>query len=439
MIPTASACEVTPDNQLMRVLIFEPQFVGHNLAYVHHLSERLLDMGCEVHLVTSTEAVASEEFASHLHDVVDALHVTALPTFSKRPSRRSIRVNGPSGLLGLMRSMLIALRTIQPEHVYIPFGNPLASCCGFPNPVSHWLRRHGVEAEILLLSGKYAHVNHDWVARLKERIALEILDRGPWTRIHHIVPHAIEKMRAHSPRLKRIASLLPDPVETPPSMNREEARRMLGLPADGRMVSISGLIEPRKGIAELLDAFERSGSRLRVDDRLLLAGKGTPEVRELLRTRYSEGLASGRIRFLDRHLTSEELWAACIAADLVCTPYPQHLFSASIVIRASRVRVPVLANAIGWMEQTIHQFGLGTTCDTLNPTAFANALVSSLESSGEFKLRRAAERFIAFHTPENFAARLTDRVAQRIGCPAYGRGLPWEDVICDTSAAFLPT
>ena len=170
----------------MRVLVFEPQYAGHNLAYVHHLAERLLALDCEVHLVTSSQAIDTEEFASHLGDLIHSLQITALDTFSTRGSTRSIRVNGPSGLFGLWRSLDLGLRSIEPDHLFVPFGNPIASCAGIPNPISSRLKRKGVESEIVLLSGKYAHPQTGRIAKMREQIALMILDRGPWSRIHHI-------------------------------------------------------------------------------------------------------------------------------------------------------------------------------------------------------------------------------------------------------------
>ncbi|MBU6239626.1 MAG: glycosyltransferase [Planctomycetes bacterium] len=413
----------------MRVLVFEPQYAGHNLAYVHHLAERLLALDCEVHLVTSSQAIDAEEFASHLGDLIDSLQITALDTFSTRGSTRSIRVNGPSGLFGLWRSLDLGLRSIEPDHLFVPFGNPIASCAGIPNPISSRLKRKGVESEIVLLSGKYAHPQTGRIAKMREQIALMILDRGPWSRIHHIVPHAVRAMKNFSSHLDCIATLLPDPVDKPPEMTKEQARVLLGIPAAGRLISLAGLLERRKGVAELLGAFEQALPKLRQDDRVLLAGKATPEIRELLATRYSDQIAEGRIQFLNRHLSNEELWGACIAADLVCTPYPHQLFSASIVIRAARVGVPVLANAIGWMQQTISLFGLGTTCDTLNPEVFSNNLVTSLDASGSFNIGPAGQRFLAFHTPENFASRLTRRVAERVGRRDYAPEISWEEVL----------
>jgi glycosyltransferase involved in cell wall biosynthesis len=413
----------------MRVLVFEPQYAGHNLAYVHHLAERLLELRCEVHLVTSRQAVGSEEFNSHLGDLANSLHVTALDTFSTRGSSGSIRVNGPSGLFGLWRSLDLGLRTIRPDHLFVPFGNPIASCGGIPNPVSSHLRRKGIESEIVLLSGKYAHAHSSQISRWREKLALSILERGPWSRIHHIVPHAVRTIRNFSSHLNRIASLLPDPVESPPAMTKEQARKLLGIPLSGRIISLAGLLERRKGVAELLAAFETAMPKLRANDRLLLAGKATPEIRELIATRYSDRIADQRIFLLDRHLSNNELWGACIAADLVCTPYPHQLFSASIVIRAARVGVPVLANAIGWMEQTIPQFGLGATCDTLNPEVFAAELKRQLDASDQHRVGPSGKRFLAFHTTENFASRLTSRVAERIGCPELAPEIAWDDVV----------
>jgi len=413
----------------MRVLVFEPQYAGHNLAYVHHLAEGLLALGCEVHLVTSAQAVESEEFASHLGNLIDSIHVLKLNSFSKRKGSGTIRVNGPSGIFCLWRSLEIGLKAIQPHHLFIPFGNPIASCGGIPNPVSHVIKRNRIESEVVLLSGKYASPQRKWVSRIREHIALSILERGPWSRIHHIVPSAVRRMKSFSPRLAKLASLLPDPVEAPPCMSKEKARSLLGIPTHGRIIALTGLLEHRKGVPELLSAFETAAPEMLSTDRLLLAGKATAEVRSLLGDRYSKWMESGRILFLDRHLSNTELWAACIAADLICTPYPKHLFSASIVIRAARVGVPVLANSIGWMEQTIPLFGLGTTCDTLSPEDFAAHLKRCLHDSGEYRIGIAGQRFLAFHSPENFASRLTGRVAERMGCRSYRDEITWEDVL----------
>lgn len=417
----------------MRVMIFEPQFVGHNLAYVRHIASRLADMGCEVHLLTSQQAAQSEEFAKHLADVVDSIHVAAPNTFVTRGATRGVRVNGPAAILAMMQSLLHGLKSIRPEHLFIPFGNPVAHWAALPNPVSRWLTKHQVESELVLLTGKYAYPHRDIRSAIKQRLALHGLALGPWTRIHHIVPHAVQVMQHHGSRLATIARLLPDPIDTPPAMTRLQARELLGLNPAHRVVSLVGLIESRKGIRELLTAYEHAIPRLRSTDRLLLAGKATEETRMLLSTRFSELVRSERILRIDRHLSANELWAACMASDLMTTPYPQHLYSASIVIRAAAARVPVLANEIGWMGDVVQRFQLGTTCDTNCRDTFSDRLIDALDRSPSFHPTRAAERFVAFHSIGNFASRITERVSQRLGQTSE-EGLRWDDVLLTPNA-----
>src|SRR6185295_17548652 len=44
-------------------------------------------------------------------------------------------------------------------------------------------------------------------------------------------------------------------LESWPALPRDEARRRLGLPSDAELVLFAGLIEPYKGLADLIDGF----------------------------------------------------------------------------------------------------------------------------------------------------------------------------------------
>jgi glycosyltransferase involved in cell wall biosynthesis len=413
----------------MRVLVFEPQFAGHNLTYVMHLVTRLVAMKCDVHLVTSKQAVESEEFSNHLGHLVGSYECHALDGFVQRPRAQGISVNGPAGNYSIMKGLLHGLRRVQPGHVFIPFGNPIAHWAGIPNPVSMELRKQSIESELVLLFGKYAYEHRGWKSHLKERIALAVLSRGPWTRIHHIVPHAVQVMKSYSDKLASKTHLLPDPVDRAPEMLRTQAREILGIPLDGRNISLVGLIERRKGVFQLLEAFAKAIPDLKHNDRVLLAGKTTEEVKTALNGRFAGLLQAGRILSIDRHLSANELWAACVCANVVCTPYPNHRYSASIVIRAAASGVPLLANSIGWMHEMIHQFSLGVTCNTNDEASFAKNIRLSLDRSHEFRIGESAKRFVEFHSAQNFASHLTKRLSERVGDEAQGMPtLSWESV-----------
>ncbi len=398
----------------MRVLIFEPQYVGHNLAYVNYLASRLIELDCEVHLVTSRQSLESDEFENHLGHLRPHLHCLTVDVFAARSNGNGIRVNGIVGALSLMRGLRMGLARIKPDHLYVLCGNPLAHWMGLPNSVSRYLRKQGIESEVVLLFGKYAYLHHGFVSSLKEKLALFALSRGPWNRVHHILPRAIEAMSTFSSEFAQRARLLPDPIDPPIVMSRVEARRTLGLPESGRYIGLVGVIEKRKGIFKFLEAFEKALVDLPADDCVLLAGKSSEEVRGFLASRFQGLTDSGRLIFLDRHLSTQELWAACNAADVVTTPYPDHVYSASIVIRAAAVNRFVLANKIGWMEETIEKLSLGMTGNINDSQMFAAKIVESMEASVNFKINERAQRFVQFHSQANFATCLTDRICERL-------------------------
>ena len=410
----------------MRVLVFEPQHVGHNLNYVKLLMTRLAELPCEIHLVTSKEATESTEYADHLGPLEGMFQCHALPGFVHRPGGGGLCVNGPYANFAIARGLYNGLRKVQPDHTFITFGNPLLHLAGIPSPLTHQLRRPSVESEIVLLFGKYAYRHRGLRNQLKQQLALAVLSRGPWKRIHHIVPHAVATMKSFGNGLAAKANLLPDPVEPPPIMSREQARQILQVPSAGRYIALVGLVDRRKGAFELLRAFSKALPRLNPDDRLLLAGKASEEVRQSLHSEYASLVQSGRILSIDRHLTTEELWASCKAANLIVTPYPTHRYSASIVIRAAASGVPVLANSIGWMHDVIHRFSLGTTCDTNSPECFTNCLAQSLSGSHLYTMAEQGKKFVQFHEASNFTDHLVTGLEKRMGISTVSKMLDWD-------------
>ena len=402
----------TPCVTPMHALIFEPQFVGHNLVYVRHMIQALRRLGVDVTLLTSRQATESEEFTKHLGEFAGQFNLSVSDLFSDSRRCRAIRVNGPGGVFSALRAILEGLKSCRPDHFYLPFGNPLAHALGVPNPISKYLRKEQIESEIILLFGKYAYAHKDLASRAKQEIALRLLANGPWVRIHHIVPHAIDVMHSHRSRLPQIAHLLADPVDPPPSaMSKSQARSMLGLCQDSSYVSLLGLIDQRKGVGDLLAAAQRiEGSKTKI----LLAGKNSQEARQLLAGKYRSLVESGKVLVRDEHLSPTQLWAACIASDLITTPYPNHRYSASILIRAAAVGVPVLANRIGWMGDVTERYALGWTCPTQNPVLFASKIQEVLDRSEVYTPSAASRQFVEFHTLANFQSQITDRISTRL-------------------------
>ena len=88
----------------------------------------------------------------------------------------------------------------------------------------------------------------------------------------------------------------------------------------------------------------------------LLAGEAQPLVR------------SGHIRVIDRFLDTADFAAAIGAMDVVATPYPRHIGSASIVLRRRSRRPAGVGGTFGWIGYwVVPRFGLGRTVDVADP------------------------------------------------------------------------
>ncbi|HMB95735.1 MAG TPA: hypothetical protein VKK61_06815, partial [Tepidisphaeraceae bacterium] len=105
---------------------------------------------------------------------------------------------------------------------------------------------------------------------------------------------------------------------------------------------------------------------------------------------------------------------ALTAMDVVGAIYPRHIGSASIAIRAAAARRPVLAHHFGWLGEIVPRFDLGWTCDATNPLELQQAIAISLRRAADFHPSEAAERFVAFHSIENFRAHWTAEIRRHL-------------------------
>jgi beta-1,4-mannosyltransferase len=128
-----------------------------------------------------------------------------------------------------------------------------------------------------------------------------------------------------------------------------EARRELGLPADGRVIAFVGAIRGYKRVDQLLDAFLRQPAAGPAD-RLLICGKPLPKRlgREL------EERAGGDPRVILRldRIPERDLSTVLRAADVVALPFREILTSGSAILALSHGR-PVVAPAMGCLPETL--------------------------------------------------------------------------------------
>lgn len=408
----------------MRVLIYEPQFLGHNLLHAARLLRGLAELPCEPILATSSQAADSEEYRLHLGPLVDRFTLHPLDGFKTDPSGRRILTNGLRGALVTYDRLRQAIQQTAADHVLIPYANSLARIGNLPGGLKRTIKKNNAEVEILLHQGRYLYPKASLASRLRSWASLKLIAAGPWDRVYHLDDAAYETIRQADRRLAKTAGLLPDPIGKLPMMSQAAARRELGIPEQGRYVAVIGLVERRKGIDKLLAGLRKP--ELGSTDRLLLAGPIHPDVHTLISEQYADLLSAGRVVMVDRRLTEPEMGIAATAADVVATVYPYHPYTSGVLVVAAAVGRPLLGANTGWIGRSIKRFDLGWTCSPTDQEAIADAVVQSLNAISDYHQPPTAGRFLEFLSDANYNALWTARIRKRLGMQASPDERSWE-------------
>lgn len=400
----------------MNVLIFEPDHTGHHFLHIGLLVPPLADLGANVTLATTAMARDTGPYKVFVAPVESRATVDAWV----RPLTGSP--------IDVARRKLADLRTsierANPDWVCLPYADGLAQSLGAARLALRPTIPRGLEVEGLMMRGSFAYPAESAKRRLFAHASWAAVRLAPLRKVHILDPIVYNAVKARGGAFAERCGLMPEPMDPPPQIEQRPARTRLGLPEDGRYIGCVGLIDRRKGCDLLIHAFAQT--RLAPTDRLLLVGAHEKEIKDLLAGPYADLVRAGRIISIDRFVESDELGAALKAMDLVCTPYPRHVGSASIVIRAAAAGRPVVGSRYGWVKWAIERFGLGRTCNVENTDELAAALQAELEQAASFRLTPAAERWVAYHTPKNFAATWTARVRERLGLPPAATQHTWQ-------------
>lgn len=136
----------------------------------------------------------------------------------------------------------------------------------------------------------------------------------------------------------------------PVRVGKDEARRLLGLPPDSRVVLFFGALRPYKGVEELLAVAEELSSEGLL---FLIAGKPLSEEYKK-RLLYMIG-GSSHIRFHLEYIPDEKVPLYYSAADLLVLPYKEILNSGTVFL-ALTFGVPVMVPRLGSLEELAQRY-----------------------------------------------------------------------------------
>ncbi|AWV91140.1 glycosyltransferase [Bradymonas sediminis] len=391
----------------MKVLIYETGYAGHHLEYVNSLVKGLNRCGVEPLLVTSSEAVSSAEFRFRLSD--ESLHFRLDDSMSTTTVVSPVRT-----AIKKLWHLLGGISRHQPAHVYIPYIDGLIYLIGGLGDLAKGVIPEGTQIEGILFNANFAWTQTPKAAdQLRLYLIEEALRSGLITRLHLLDEFVAEFIRERvAPSLSHRISILHDPAPSAqPLVTSHQARQKLGLPQDGALVLVTGVLTARKGVTQILQAMSQiNNPRLK----LVLAGKPDSEICALLQTPQANRLRErGRLIERLRFVEGAEFPLYFSASDLVSACYSDHLGSSGIVLNAARARRPLIGTNQGWIGKTIEKYGLGITCEVSDLDSIKRALNYMCAESFAFPSSSRRGEFLSKHRLEHFEDDLTRGARER--------------------------
>lgn len=387
----------------MHILLYNPVHYGHHLSHVRLMVRAFTPFASQVTFATTRRSASSPEYAEHLSDVSAQFTLDDSVDTVEMPEGR---FSGLETARCAWRGLRGAVARNRPDYVLVGYGDHLVFG---PLIMSRKERDLGIDRSrihgIFLQCGEFAYRRHLGARRrVRSYAELNGFRRLNFGRNLFMDPIVLDWLRDHCPSLSSRCVRLPDPVSPVGRHDKSAARATLGLPTNGRLISCVGVLDVRKGIDEFIRSF--TAAPLAETDRLLLAGRATPEVIAAVRE-VAPRIGEGRIICMDKILTGQEMELAISAADLVATThrFPEHLGTASIPIRAAAAGRPVLATELGWLGDMTRNYALGWIYPTEQQRR-PDSIAQSLKGSVDYLPGERAAEFVKFQSIDGFCQTL---------------------------------
>ncbi len=399
-----------------RVLIFEPEHLGHQTAYVHALASWLERNAVPADVTFVVGRPLLERLRAE--DSFDlersaAVRVSALSDEETYRCTQGGIVRTAMARWAILCDRLEAAGGTHAHILYLdPLQLPLALQRRLPlgATLSGILFRPSVH-EIYASSARLSRAEH--ARDRRKRLLYRMMLRNPaLTDVLSLDPY-FPQFAAAEFRHGRKVRALPDPVVTVPvAAGAEDVAADLRESVHGRAVvfALFGALAERKGVLQVLDALARMPATARDASRVVLAGRIDPaiasEIAGRARSLGEEHRAAGCLRVVDRYLTTPELDWLVRQSSVILAPYQRFVGSSGVLGWAATARKPVIAQDYGLVGALVRDYRLGLAVDTSDSARIAEAMAQMVQP-GQLEVAAAAARweaFLAERRPEAFAA-----------------------------------
>lgn len=361
-----------------RILIMEPNMSGHRGIYLQWMIDGLVERGHSVTLMTFPESLKHPAFSHYARNaegsitIAPAEHVnpdhhggTAVSIrrefaywrmFRQWYRQHKEKSSVDAVFLPLLDYCLYAIALLGSPFGKVPF-------VGITMRPSFHYPEMGIICPPPALGG------------VKMALFFRLLRNKSLRYLLSIDEPLIEFIRDRNMAASEKVLFLPEPCDLDALTDVNEAKRRMGIDPDHKVILVYGSLSSRKGVIELLRSISDSACQQLVD--VVLAGKVEDRMREHLDADWIQAMQQdGRLKILDRFITSDEENMLFSAADIVWLGYREHYVSSGVLVQAACAGLPVIAckeGIIGWKTR---RHKLGIVLDPFDTTSIAEAIVT---------------------------------------------------------------
>ncbi len=289
-----------------------------------------------------------------------------------------LRLEKVHGLFALSR---VSILSWKPQLIHIHWQHPFLLGT---NKVNSILRSCCFIFELLVLKMlgiRFVWTVHNLINHDRKYENVEIFFTGLLARLcHAIIVHTpsardavVEKF--HLEKKKSKVNIVPhgNYLCYPNYLDRSTARKMLGIPLTDHVFLFFGLIQPYKGVLELIEAFEQLNLE---QTKLIIAGKSFND--GLNKIIQKKALVNHNLIIKAEFIPDDQIQVFMNASDIVAFPY-KDVFTSGSAILAMSFGKPVISPAIGCVTDLFNSKG-GFFYDPSDKQGLLNAMKVALNS-----------------------------------------------------------
>jgi glycosyltransferase involved in cell wall biosynthesis len=381
----------------MRILIIEAFQGGHHTNYIDALLPTLRQALSKGDVNEVLINVSKEHYELMLKDGIainESCNIQYLPTFPKIDPNPNLKERWK-----LFKAMALSIALVAPDAVIVPSADYDVMINAFFKIIKN--NKVNFNATGIFHYGYPTNSKLKFAEKVKQFIYEQSWRHSNWRKFLIVNPIIFESLNKKNDDFSRKLSLLPDPM--PPSLpiSKNEARAVLGIPADGLYLGVIGMIDGRKALPEVLSAL--SHNHLFSKCRLLIAGQMDKRYSDLIENQYQHLVDNQRIFIINRHLSLEEIHYGYAASDVISILQYRRLNLSANLLKAVSYDKPIIADDCGYTGMMTKRFKLGYLCHVQDQASVASAMREAIEGAENFKPSPQSQRLKQYHDPSNYA------------------------------------